>query len=183
MRRSISEVKTFRAGLALAGWVTQTEAFVLILLFSPRPTARVLSATPSRFVDNEWLKSHMVDLGARAWTHIAYTDSKVSVEVLKFGPRAIPICRSCYVASLSGFSCWTVTQYGENICPPGLGSRDWAAFSHSVYIEIYTLKRVSTSYYSTPAVTLHYCHKRISFSSLINFKPNSACPTCLKATI
>ena len=58
--------------------------------------------------------------------------------------------------------------YGEIIGPPGLGSRDRAASSHSVY-KISILKIVSSSDCPTPVLTLHYQRqKEYPFHSLNN---------------
>ena len=47
-----------------------------------------------------------------------------------------------------------LSLYGENIGPPGLGSRDRASSLHAVN-RIYILESVSFSDYSKPVVTLH----------------------------
>ena len=52
--------------------------------------------------------------------------------------------------------------YGENIGPPGLGSRERGLPRTQL------ITYLSSSDYSSPVITLHYCQKRISFSSSDN---------------
>ena len=73
--------------------------------------------------------------------------NKVCLELLSY------VKSDSYVINIPLF----LSLYRKNIGPPGLGSRGRDSSSHSVN-KIYRLKSISSSRYSTPTVTLHYCH-------------------------
>ena len=82
---------------------------------------------------------------------------KVCLELLSY------VKSDSYVINIPLF----LSLYRKNIGPPGLGSRGRDSSSHSVN-KIYRLKSISSSHYSSPTVTLHYCHIKYPFHPLNN---------------